>query len=149
MAQLDVSEALTDPAFNSAFVVLRRTETVDDDGKSVVSLLQLPAQGVVSGGPDDSLIQDPDDEHQERSLAIVTRFPLRGVAPGYKPDQVLFRGNTYEVVKLDDYGAFGSGFVQVELRSTRNVDEAPETLPAPTGEMVFVAAPNSMMIGAL
>jgi len=149
MAQLDVAEVLIDPLLATQFPVLRRTQTMGSNGVASITTLALSAIGVVTDSTPDDLDRKDDQQTMGRSLTIVTRFALRGPAPGYQPDIVVWAGDRFVISKVDPYPQFGRGFVQAEATSMDFIDVQPQTdLPAP-GELVFIGPLQSGLIGIL
>lgn len=136
MAAIDVSDLLEDPDFASALAILRRSELVGDNGRTVITETAiLPApMGVVM--PKDSVIggnaieRAPDMQYRGAALLCYTKFRLRGPSldangQEWQPDVVVWNGNRYVVTLINDYAHFGQGYIQAELSSMDGVDEPP------------------------
>lgn len=123
--QLDVTEIIGDPDFAESFTVLRRSESVNQYGQSVVTSQNLNAVGVVcQAGPND-LERLDDNQRMGRHISVVTMFRLRGPASGYQPDVILWNGNNFVVQQIDDYANFGQGFIEAIAGSMDSMDVAP------------------------
>jgi galactose-6-phosphate isomerase len=142
MPQLDVTDILLDPEFAERFTVLRRTEIVTSFGKSVVTSQELSAIGVITAGPDDRLTREADYQAMTKSIVIVTKFPLRGPAPGFQADIILWHGDKFLISLLDDYSGYGPGFVQANADSIDTVDIA----PAP---VIFTGMSNAIRVATV
>ena len=150
MVQLDVTEVLVDPSLADTFQVWRRKETVSGYGRSSTSVLVLDAVGVITAATEDDLDRADDRQTMQRSIIVVSKFPLRGPAPGYQPDLILWNGDYYVVEKIDPYVRFGPGFVQAQAQEFDYVGEPPLTDQQQTGEMLFYERPaNSAFIPIL
>lgn len=150
MPQLDVSDALGDPELIGRISVIRRSAKPGLDGfdvivptyfRNIVATVCMADQNALEMGSDES--------HQNKALSIIARFPLRGVAPGMQPDIVLWRGNHYKVVAVDDYSEWGPGYVRAVAHSIAAADIAAQTLPPSMGELIFTTDVNSGLIAAL
>lgn len=125
MAQLDVSEALTDPLLGDLFVVRRKVETVNSKGRAVLTPTDLPdIFGVITVAHPTDLERLPEEQRMGRHFSIVTRFQLLGPAPGKQPDTVVWLGGEYLVQDVGPYPQYGQGFVQAIVGSTDMIDAA-------------------------
>jgi galactose-6-phosphate isomerase len=111
MPELDFTEALTEPSFQDLFTVLRRQEVDGENGVASVVTTSFDTNGIVVPAGSDEVVRLPDDETANKSINIVTQFPLRQAVEGYLPDLVFWHGNHFIVMRLDDYTGFGSGWV--------------------------------------
>lgn len=124
-----VTRAISNPRFQSAFTVERRSETVGNDGFAVLTPTPIAAKGVICSASPSDLERLPDEQHMGRSHSIVTRFRLQGPSPGKQADVVIYRGNRFLVVSVDDYTEWGSGWVQAIVTSMNHIDTAPGNRP--------------------
>ncbi len=128
--------ALGSHLLQDTFVVLRRTEQISQGG--VVA--QPPATatfrttGIVGPSTINDLQRLPDTEFMQNSITIVTQFRLQGPSPGFMPDQIIWHDNTYVVRDVNDWSAYGPGYVSV-------IAQMVDSLPGPTAP--FVAAPGA------
>mgnify|MGYP003423079087 CR=1 FL=1 len=123
MADLDMSDALLDPLFTSKFQVTRRAETVGTNGRSVITPTVHPDKlGVVTVASSSDLQRHPEVQITNRSIMIVSKFPLQAESVGFQPDLVIWRGSQYVVRALDPYQHFGSGFTQALCESMDLID---------------------------
>lgn len=119
------------------FTVLRRTEVIPYTGR-----VAIPAQfttfpnipGTVGPTSPNDLARIPDLDLSLSTLTVVTTFRLRGPAPGFLPDWIVWHGDTYQVRSLNDYSAYGGGYVQAVVQMVDAQAEPPDE---------FVAAPGS------
>lgn len=109
----DLSLVLSDPELVDRFIVQRRTDHINDHGRSVPQVAwQGRRWGIVTPASPDEMLRVPDQEHMRKALSIISRFRFHGPAPGQQPDFVVWHGDTYVVITSDDYSAFGPGFTQ-------------------------------------
>jgi UDP-N-acetylglucosamine 2-epimerase len=115
---IDMRVALTNPITLDKFNVLRRAQQVSDHGR--VSVVVTPfnnVHGIVTPSLSVKDLQRMTDAQiQSKALAIVTRFALRGEAEvlgqEFQPDLILWHGNTFLVVFVEDYSNYAAGFVR-------------------------------------
>jgi galactose-6-phosphate isomerase len=125
MAYLDVTEILTDPEIASKFDVVRRAETVADNGMSTLALTPFRRRtGVITATSPNSLDRGTDMQSMPRSITVVTKFKLQSEVIGYQPDVVVWKGSQYLVKSIDLYPHFGPGFYQAECHSMDRIDPA-------------------------
>ena len=146
MPVLDLSDALLEPTFQDYFTVQRRMETVSNGGLSTVKRSSFAANGVITMASGNELDREPEEQHQGKSIHIVTRARLTGVAPGFQPDIIVWHGDNFIVRKVEDYSGYGRGWLQVECTSVDFVDQAPSVL---LGELDFSEDRNSGLLGAV
>jgi galactose-6-phosphate isomerase len=118
MTMLDVSVALTNPYTIDQFTVQRRADTVSNFGESTLTLQQLGTQyGVITPAGNNDLLRLPDEQRMKKSIVVFTSFKLRGackdgVAQAFQPDIVVWSGNNFLVLDLEDYSHYGPGYVK-------------------------------------
>lgn len=123
---MDFSECVLDPMLADTFAVNRRTEIIDDFGQvNMTTRTTYNVPGIVTAAGPNDLERLDDNQRMGRHLVIVTAFRLRGPAPGYQPDTIAWRGDTFVVKTVDPYPQFGSGFVQVIAGSMDSEDIGP------------------------
>lgn len=133
MPTLDVSDAF-DPSFMDTFVVIRRVETVNQNGRVETTEQRWTVDGVITAtGPDD-LQRLPELQYMNKAITIYTRWKLQGPSPGYQPDFVLWHGSYFIVQTLDDYSGYinEQGFVTANCMSINALDPPP-FMPDPMG----------------
>ena len=116
MPMIDVSPCLTDPYLMDTFQVVRRSETVDPYGEAV--LTPAPAVnsfGVVYWATPADLRRLPDNQIADKAITCITRYALRSASQVggqvYQPDLIVWHGNNFVVVHVEDYSAYGPGFI--------------------------------------
>lgn len=146
MATLDVTDAILTADFLDSVIVVRRTETVNNFGESVVSSQRFTAFAVVAATSPDDLVRSTDEELMHRTISVVTKFPIRGPAPGFQPDLVLWQGDQFVITKIAPYSNFGPGFIEAEATSMDTIDEPPLPYQPGIGELLFYAPVDSGLI---
>jgi hypothetical protein len=123
---MDFSEVVLDPMLAHTFNVNRRVQVVNNFGQvSYNTQTTYNVPGVVTAAGPNDLERLDDNQRMGRNLVIVTAFRLRGPAPGYQPDTIVWGGDTFVVKTVDPYPQFGSGFVQVIAGSIDSQDQPP------------------------
>jgi hypothetical protein len=131
MARLDPTRALSSPYLAQRFTVIRRPATVSTTGKVQIGPTErLDAIGVITFPSAARLQREDAYQIQGKAISIVTKTRLYGAmrdraGQQYQPDVILWRGDHYQVVSVDDWTNFGAGFVNALAASTDYVDEAP------------------------
>lgn len=113
MANLDVSEVISDPFFTSPVKLIRREETFDEDGQPVWTEVESFSCKAVVTSDMKTLERLP--EEIRRVGSIVVRF-LTKDAPtfqGRAHDCVEWRGKIFAVMDAADYTQFGRGFIRL------------------------------------
>lgn len=125
MAQLDVSEVLFDPDLADTFTVIRQAESINNQGRSVLTPTEYPnIVGVVTATSPAELLRRDDGQMMPRKISVVTVFRLRGPAPGFQPDQIQIDGVTFTITEILPFSRFGRGFVEA-LATSMNALNAP------------------------
>jgi len=108
MAELSVTEVLLDPLFMDAVTVIRRAETVGDDGLSVITEQRIPIMASIQSNSENMDFQ-PDMSRVHGTWEVITTFPLCVETPTNAPDIVLWRGMEHIVTSIGRFGNFANG----------------------------------------
>ena len=112
---IDVSDLLHDPDFATVFDVVRRTAAVGTNGRNATTPIALYAVvGVVTGGSSGALKRAAEYGASSRAITVHTTTRLYDTTDGRLPDLIAWRGTTYIVDRVADYGEFGQGFWSAE-----------------------------------
>lgn len=114
MPFLDVSELLTDPDFCEKISVLRRTQTIGNDGNAVESENNLYLIGVVTAGAMTNYDIDPNSERARNFITVHMKHHLFGPSNGQAADIIEWAGNQYVVRKFNNWSKYGRGFFAAE-----------------------------------
>lgn len=119
MANIDVTELLTDPDFSDAIDVTRRVQTVGVDGVAVIA--PTPVLGVVAvvqPGGKDALVRVPDAGNPDDWIVAYTTQQLvaHDLAAGRYGDLLTWRGREYQVALVDDWSNYGANYVKALAR---------------------------------
>lgn len=110
---MDVMSALFDPELGStSFTVERITYTRGREGTASRSVTEQ-ATGCIHPGTAETLKLLPEEERQEACIVIYTDYPLSTGIPEdagasfIGADRIHWNGQTWRVVKVRDWSAFG------------------------------------------
>jgi hypothetical protein len=138
MAQIDMSQALTNPLSLTKFSVIRQNQVINNWGETKIDVEMIPVvRGVVFPEGPNGLSRRPEAQTNAKTLVIFTRFALRGASisantdGSYQPDIIVWNGNRYLVAEIEDYSNYARGFIKVRAASTQEMDQAPVTSGPP------------------
>lgn len=110
---LDVSDVLLDPDFcDATLVCIRNNESVSQQGRSVITTLELPFVGVVTSERGDVLNRNAVSERIGGTIIVITQFSLREAGENNAADIVVWGGRQYTVVDANNYSTYGAGFME-------------------------------------
>ncbi len=112
MARLDVTRVIRSPMLSSQFQVVRTKQRMVDGRAANEIDRSLRGLGVVTQAGGDVLKRLPEGARVEGSISIVTQFPLVDSDGSRVADRIIYRGRSYVVTLLSDYGGYGPGFVE-------------------------------------
>lgn len=126
MADIDVSEVLFDPDLADMFDVVRKEETVNEQGRSTIKERRYQdIVGVITAQSPAELLRRDDGQMMPRKYVVVTVFRLQGPGKGYQPDDIWLDGQRFTVTEVLPYSRFGSGFVEAIVTSMNASNPAP------------------------
>jgi hypothetical protein len=125
MAMGIARQVVLDPYFAEKFNIVRRAETVNAQGRTVVTpITTVNNVGVITMNEDieNIRIAFPEMEFATRVISVVTKKKLQAAVTGYQPDLVVWRGDNYLVQRVSPYPQFGSGFYEAICTSVDFMD---------------------------
>lgn len=131
---IDLSDLCDDPDFAQPLMIVRRVETVGSNGVATGTPTTVsPApMGSVQSGANPDLLRGTDLATADNLITVYTKFRLRmegsttnysgstdaygNPVPGvgsqtFQADIVYYNGDPYQVIALQDWAAYGAGFV--------------------------------------
>ena len=137
MSTIDVTSVLFDTDIaGQQFQVVRRQQVVNTYGETILAVASpvdvigsITPTGGTLFAQGNSLIRTEAYTTQSKTIKVITTYRLRG--PGkdsgnlYQPDIILWNGDSYVVTTLNEYTAFGVGFVEVDCISIDYTVEVP------------------------
>jgi hypothetical protein len=132
MPEIDLSwVALDSYLAGEAFQVERRVQTVNSYGEVGITTTVLDGIGGISPTGSNSMVREDAFQSKSKTIRVITTFPLRGpsIASGqdFQPDIVLWAGDRYVVVSINDYTHYGVGFVEAECTNMNFTEQATAT----------------------
>jgi hypothetical protein len=118
MPLLDMSDVLYDPDFlDINLSCARNLQVVGSNGVATDNITTLPFAATVTSFGGDELKRSADGEYITQTITLVTAFKLtdgKAFIDGrvYTADIITYRGSQYTVMHVDDYSAYGHGFIQ-------------------------------------
>ena len=126
MALIDITALLTDPDFCDGYTIQRVTQSIDNNGRAVESLIEVPGYGSLQPATNKTLELFPDMERNSGMLQVFTRDTLRAATATTAPDRIVWHGQTYRVQALNEWPHAGAGMRVAILSLYDFLDEAPE-----------------------
>lgn len=152
MPDIDVSDLLLDGDIaGESFTVIRRQETVGNNGVTAIAQTNLSAVGSISPTGDNSLVRAEAFQTQANTIKVITNFRLRGPSKdgagnSFQPDIIQWNGNHFVVRVINEWTSYGAGFVEVECSSIDFIDLAPGEAPAGEGGGLDFTDPNNIVL---
>lgn len=131
MPLLDVSFMTSDPMLADVFAVTRRTDVVDDKGRTSPTTVEVfpNITGVVTQQDPADLMRRDDGQMVPRMILVCSTFLFRGATTGYQPDVITWNGTAYTVKQVMNYSRFGGGTVEVVAESMQAMDNPQSGAP--------------------
>jgi sRNA-binding regulator protein Hfq len=120
MPYIDVSSILLDPEIaGEKFQVIRRKETINPFGESVLASQTYNVIGQIGPTARNSLIREQSFSSQEKTIRVITSFKLVGAAKDglqqdYQPDLIFWKNGYYLAGEIEDYSQYGAGLVSAD-----------------------------------
>jgi hypothetical protein len=148
MSLLDVDDVILDPYVGGEpFTVLRRLETVGEDGRVVLATQKLRMIGHISPTAPNSLVRETAYQMQRSSITVITTYPLMGPARDngsrWQPDVVLWHTSFYVVAEVNDWSNWGRGFIEAHCTSMQSIESEPNLGGEYLGRLNFSSASSS------
>ena len=122
MPLLDVSDILLDPDFCEQLTVLRNPQSVANTGNAVVVPVTLNPYGVVNPNSREETLRTDDYQSARQSITVLAyNFQFFNPSNGYSSDSVIWNGDTYAVVKVDNWMKYGIGYSKAECDLIQSV----------------------------
>lgn len=139
MPWMDMSSVLANAYFTDTVTVIRRMQVMNSKGEASPLIMGTydDIVSVVVPTGSNSLARNEAYENQSKAIQVITEFRLRGASKdaahlNWLPDLVQWDGNTYIVKDLNDFSAFGAGFMAADcVLFNYNPKPAPEQIAAP------------------
>jgi len=118
MAQVDVSDILTDPDFLDLVTLIRRTpQAISDKGRASFTETSSQVYMSVQGMKAETLNREPNDAWLTDAIDVYYAGVLYGAAPGGYADVIVWRGKRYQVESVvENYSNYGAGWTHAVCR---------------------------------
>lgn len=132
MPLIDLSEVLASLDIAcQPFTIVRRSETVNNFGESVLATENIDAIGAVQPLGDNSMLREEMFTTNNNGITVWTVTPLfnSGRTIGgatYQPDLILWNNTHYVVRNMDPWSDFGAGFFKAECSQIEYQDQVPQ-----------------------
>lgn len=131
MPLLDVSFMTSDPMLADRFQVTRRTDSVNNKGRTVPTTNQVFQNivGVVTQQDPADLMRRDDGQMVPRMILVCSSFIFRGATEGFQPDIITWNGTDYTIKHVMNYSRFGAGTMEVVAESMQAMDNPQSGAP--------------------
>lgn len=134
MANLDVTELMSDPDFVSPFTVTRQGQLIDSFGRrGVSSTRKQKIFGSIQPVSARTMEVQPNLTNVSGAIEIWTQFRLEGPSTTTEADTVTWNGNDYVVVNVESFTNFGRGYVHAIAQLRDLLAASPATSVTDTG----------------
>ena len=110
MAQIDVTELLSDPDFVDAMQVITRYPSVSTLGEVSFGMSVVNSVGCVQPADYKTVQKLPDSLQVEDVSSFWFKGAIIASAPGKYSSVIVFRGQRYQVQTVADYSNWGEGY---------------------------------------
>lgn len=132
MPSLDVSDAFDETFFDN-FNIIRRTETIGNDGFASTTKIVIPSIGVITMASPNDLERLPEVDVSTKAITITTQARLQLESAGKKADIVqAMGGEFFQVVTVEDYSRYGQGYIWAIAKAIDYQDQVPTADPIPS-----------------
>lgn len=112
MADIDVSDVLSNPDFVDSFSYIRNALSVSNGLGSVTPSLPQTGYGCIYSANGDMLKRTPPGEYNDDTVTIVTSTKLISGENGDTADLVQWNGSMWTVMHVNNYSQYGRGFYE-------------------------------------
>lgn len=110
MAQVDVTELLTDPDFVDEIKLVKRMSTVNAAGENVVTDQTFCSLGSVQSATGKTIQRLPEDMRVRDVRTFIVKGTITTDANGRYSDIIIFRGLRFTIITVNDWTNFGAGW---------------------------------------
>lgn len=111
MADLDITELLSDPDFTDTVQLVRRASTIDGNGRNILTETPAYVTMVVQAPDADILNRYPDLANQNSKVCAWYKGELKVAGDGIYADLIVWRGQRMQAWKIhENYINWGTGW---------------------------------------
>jgi hypothetical protein len=125
MADIDVSDVLSNSDFVDPFKYIRNTQSVNAGVGTVTPSLPIDGFGCFYSKSGDMISRTAPGEYNDDTITVVTTTRLVSGESGATADLVMWNGSLWTVIHVNNYGQYGRGFVEAtcELLPMRSTND--------------------------
>lgn len=112
MAELDVSELMSDPDFVDPIQVISQTTIVNNLGENILSSTVLNTIGSVQPADFKAVQKIPEALRTSDIRSFFFKGVITASAPGKYSDVLIFKGQRFQVLTVEDWSNFGAGYTE-------------------------------------
>jgi hypothetical protein len=113
MADIDVSELILDPDFSDSAILVRRAQTVNAFGETVLTNTTTAITAVIQNGFDATLTRVAEGAQLSDGITVYYRGELFAESENGYADIIIWRNRQYQVKIVDEnYINYGVGFTR-------------------------------------
>lgn len=112
MGRIDVSDILDDPDFVDPMDLIHRTATVNELGENTFTERRVCTKGCVQPASGKTLSRVPDEFRIENVMSFWAKATIVADRVGSYSDQIIFKGQRYNVKTVFDWSNWGSGWTE-------------------------------------
>ena len=110
MPNIDVTDLLTDTDIANQTVVITRALRKTVNGVTTDAPYVATTYGSITPASGAALQQFPEEQRLLAHIMVIVPVRLIPLSYTNAPDRILYNGQNYRVMTVQDYGEFGSGF---------------------------------------
>jgi hypothetical protein len=123
VADIDITELLSDPDFTDQLQLIKRTETIGDDGRTILAEAASTITVVVQAPEASILIRYPDLAEYNSKVCIWYRGELSVAGEGTYADMIVWRNRRWQAWRIvEDYMNWGAGWTMAIFVAEETVD---------------------------
>lgn len=112
MANIDVSDLLSDPDFVDPCILIHRVAVVNEFGENVTTETCVKTVGSVQPASGKVISRLPDSLRVANLRSFWIRAEIVADGDARYPDLIVFRGKRYQVQTVDDWENYGNGYCE-------------------------------------
>jgi hypothetical protein len=105
-----VSELLFDPEYVDEIVQIKRAPSVNLRGENILGKVNVKTVGCVVPASGKTIFKLPEDFRVADLYEFIIQGTITATAPGKYSDQLVFKGEVFNVQLVFDYSNWGAGF---------------------------------------
>ena len=112
MSKLDASKLILDPQFVDKLTQIKRTPQQNTFGENKLGEVKVDTIGVVVPASGKTVFRLPEDMRVAELYEFFLKGTITATEQGKYSDQIVFRGDRYNVQTVFDYSNWGAGYCQ-------------------------------------